>query len=96
MSDLAAQMLEMGRAARDAARPLARAPADQRSAAIRAGADALLARADQVLTANARDLDAAAARHAPATLVERRRLDPGRLETIAGAMRAVADQPDPL
>ncbi|MFN5212211.1 glutamate-5-semialdehyde dehydrogenase [Brevundimonas sp.] len=96
MSDLAAQMLEMGRAARDAARPLARAPADQRSAANRAGADARLARADQVLTANARDLDAAAARHTPANMVERLRLDPGRLETIAGAMRAVAEQPDPL
>jgi len=96
MSDLAATMLEMGRAARAAARPLARAPAEQRSAAIRAGADALLARADAVLTANARDLEAAAARHAPANMIDRLRLDEGRLAAIAAAMRAVADQPDPL
>jgi glutamate-5-semialdehyde dehydrogenase len=96
MSDLAVRMLEMGRAARAAARPLARAPADQRSAAIRAGAEALLARADQVLAANAHDLDAAAARGAPGNMVDRLRLDRARLEAIAGAMRAVADQPDPL
>lgn len=96
MSDLAARMREMGLAARAAARPLAQAPADQRSAAIRAGADALRARAETVLAANARDLEAAAARQAPANMVDRLRLDEGRLAAIAAAMRAVADQPDPL
>ena len=96
MSDLEAHMVAMGRAARAAARPLAEAPADQRTLAIREAAGALRRRADAVLAANAEDVLAAEGRGAPANMVDRLRLDPARIAAIAGAMEAVAAQNDPL
>ncbi|MFC0633384.1 glutamate-5-semialdehyde dehydrogenase [Brevundimonas balnearis] len=89
-------MVAMGRAARAAARPLAEAPADQRTLAIREAAVALRRRVDVVLAANAEDVLAAEGRGAPANMVDRLRLDPTRIAAIAGAMEAVAAQNDPL
>jgi len=83
-------MEEMGRKARAAAAILRRAPASKRSAAIRAIAAQLRARSAEILEANARDVAAAT------RLVDRLRLDQGRLEAIAAAVEQVADLPDPL
>jgi glutamate-5-semialdehyde dehydrogenase len=80
----------MGRRARAAASVLRLAPADQRSAAIRAIAAELRARADAILAANAEDVSAAT------ELIDRLRLDPARLEAIAAATEQVADLPDPV
>jgi len=83
-------MEAMGRKARAAAAILRRAPASKRSAAIRAIAAQLRARSGEILQANARDVAAAT------RLVDRLRLDQGRLEAIAAAVEQVADLPDPL
>ncbi|MBV9883152.1 MAG: glutamate-5-semialdehyde dehydrogenase [Sphingomonadaceae bacterium] len=81
---------EMGPRARAAARVLRGAGAEQRSAAIRAIAGRLRARAGAILAANADDV-------AKATrLVDRLRLDETRLEAIAAAVEAIAGLPDPL
>jgi glutamate-5-semialdehyde dehydrogenase len=81
---------EMGPKARAAARVLRGADAALRSAAIRAIARQLRARAGAILAANAEDV-------AKATrLIDRLRLDEARLDAIATAVAAIADLPDPL
>jgi glutamate-5-semialdehyde dehydrogenase len=81
---------EMGPKARAAARVLRGADAALRSAAIRAIARQLRARAGAILPANAEDV-------AKATrLIDRLRLDEARLDAIATAVAAIADLPDPL
>jgi len=83
-------MIEMGRKARAAATVLRGASADDRSDAIRAIARQIRAKAGDILEANARDV-------AKATrLVDRLRLDQGRLESLACAVEQIADLPDPL
>ena len=80
----------MGPKARAAAHVLRSATAETRSAAIRAIAWQIRARAVDVLAANARDV-------AKATrLVDRLRLDAARVEGIAAAVEQVATLPDPL
>ena len=87
---LAETMDEMGRGARRAAAVLAVAPAEQRSAAIAAGARALRARASAILAANAADVAAAT------SLVDRLRLDPARVEAIAASLDEMAAMPDKI
>ena len=87
---LAETMIEMGRGARRAAAVLALAPAEQRSAAIAAGARALRARATEILAANAADVAEAT------SLVDRLRLDPERVEAIAASLDEMAAMPDKI
>ena len=83
-------MLEMGRKARAAAEALRKADAARRTEAIAAIAAQIRARADTILAANAGDV-------AKATrLVDRLRLDPGRLEAIATGVDRIAALPDPV
>ena len=80
-------------AARQAARALATVPAATTDALLRDLAEALLAQADQVLAANARDLahlPEADPRH------DRLRLSPDRLRGMADDLRTVAALPSPL
>ena len=83
-------MTEMGRAARAAADSLRSAPADQRSAAIRAMATQVRARADDILSANGQDVASAT------SMVDRLMLNEERLEGIAKALEQVATLPDPV
>ena len=82
--NLAATMGRMGVEARRAAEILAAAPAEQRSAAMRAAARALQAHAPEILAANAADVAAATA------LVDRLMLDEVRIEGIAVALGEMA------
>lgn len=84
------------RSAREAARRLRASSDAQRTAAIRAMADALGAATRSILAANAEDLEAAEARGTRGALLDRLRLDEGRLAAVAEGMRGVADLPDPL
>ncbi|MDB5454427.1 MAG: gamma-glutamyl phosphate reductase [Caulobacter sp.] len=93
---LQATMTAMGQTARDGARALRLADADQRTAAIRAMAEAIRADAGAILAANARDLDRAGAAGLTAPMLERLMLDAARLEGVAAGVEAVADIPDPL
>jgi glutamate-5-semialdehyde dehydrogenase len=61
-------------------------------AALRAIADRLIAAAEPVLKANAADVDGA---DLPAAMVDRLRLDPDRLESMAHQLRVLADVPHP-
>jgi len=90
------EMLAMGRRARAASRALTLVGATARTRAIEGMARALRARAEQVLAANAADLqDARSGGMAPA-MMDRLALDPGRLECVARALDAIAGITDPV
>ncbi|MGZ4436781.1 MAG: glutamate-5-semialdehyde dehydrogenase [Nocardioides sp.] len=82
--------------ARAAARELALATRATKDAALHAMADALLAGTSDVLAANARDVAAAESAGTSASLVDRLRLDEGRVAAMAQGLRDVAGLPDPV
>ncbi|WP_420381208.1 glutamate-5-semialdehyde dehydrogenase [Novosphingobium sp.] len=81
--------------ARAAQRVLAAMPADARERALLLAADALRAAAPDVLAANVRDMAAGEAGGLTAALLDRLRLDQGRIDAIAAAVGDVAVLPDP-
>ena len=81
---------------RDAATAIASLPAEAKNALLRAMADALLADEALILAANARDIEAAAAKGIGSAMLDRLRLDTARLQGIAAAVREVAELPDPV
>ncbi len=81
---------------RDAAQAIATLPTDAKNALLRAMADALLADEAAILAANARDMEAAAAKGTGAAMLDRLRLDAKRLRGIADAVREVAELPNPV
>jgi glutamate-5-semialdehyde dehydrogenase len=78
--------------ARTAAAALAPLPRAAKDAALLAMADALVAHTDTVLDANGRDV----ARDADNPLIDRLRLDAGRVAAMADGLRQVAQLPDPV
>ena len=75
---------------------LVRSTRGTKDAAIRAMADALDARADEVLAANRHDVDRAVEAGTAEGLVDRLTLTTERLAAIADALRDVAELPDPV
>jgi glutamate-5-semialdehyde dehydrogenase len=87
---------EQARRARAASRAVATAPTSQKDDALAAAADLLEASSDPVLAANAVDVAAAEAAGIDAGLVDRLRLDEGRLTSMASGLRQVVDLHDPI
>jgi glutamate-5-semialdehyde dehydrogenase len=87
---------EQGRRAKSAATVLATATRAAKDAALRAMADALVSRTQEILTAN--DADVAAGRGAgmSTALLDRLALSDKRVEAMAGGLRQVAGLPDPV
>jgi glutamate-5-semialdehyde dehydrogenase len=83
-------------AARAAARDLAVLPTAVKDAALHAIADALEARTPEILEANARDMEAGRESGLSPALLDRLRLDEGRIAAIAGQTRAIAALSDPV
>jgi glutamate-5-semialdehyde dehydrogenase len=96
MSDLDAWMLAMGARARAAADAVRLAPAETRSAALKAMAKAVRTRADEILEANRRDIDRGRTNGMAEAMIDRLALTPARIEAIATAVDEVAAFPDPL
>jgi glutamate-5-semialdehyde dehydrogenase len=94
--DAPASIIELGRRARAASRQLALAGTDTKNAALLAGADLLVGAAAEILDANERDLRAADAAGATRTQIDRLRLDPAKVESMAAGLRQVATLPDPV
>ena len=82
--------------ARAAARVLRTLPTDTKDAALTAMADALVERTDEILAANAVDVDAAAEAGTPASVLDRLRLDAARVAGVADALRQLVALPDPV
>src|SRR5947208_17068863 len=94
--DLAAAMAEIGRRARQASAQLALAPAESKTAALKAAAAAIRSRANEILSANAEDVAAAKEAGIGAALLDRLALDPKRLEAVATGLEDIAALPDPI
>jgi glutamate-5-semialdehyde dehydrogenase len=94
--DLAQRMDDLGRAARAASTRLALTPRAQKDAALHAAAAAIRADAQAIAAANARDMAAAEARGLSGALLDRLRLDAGRIEAMAAGIEVVAALDDPV
>ena len=85
---------DLARAAREAARTLAKTDAEQRRRALERIADRIVERETAVLAANAADVEAARAAGSTDAMVDRLKLDRGRLAAMARAVREVAALPE--
>lgn len=95
--DQARQLIaEMGAKARAASAALAAVPIARKADALNLAAAELRARADDVLAANALDLEAGEKNGLTPAMLDRLRLTPERLESIASAVDAVAVLRDPV
>src|SRR5688572_13205114 len=93
---LAATMLAMGAAAREASAAAAKAGADKRTAALKAMAKRIRAAAPAILAANAKDTAAANAKGLSGAMLDRLELNPDRIEAMAKGVEDVAALPDPV
>jgi glutamate-5-semialdehyde dehydrogenase len=96
LEDVGRLMTPIGRAAVEASQVLARATTAQKNAALEAVARALRVRSAGILAANARDMEAGTAAGLSAALLDRLRLDAGRVEAIASGVEQVAALSDPI
>ncbi|MCY1707122.1 glutamate-5-semialdehyde dehydrogenase [Pannonibacter sp. SL95] len=94
--DVAALMATMGRKARAAARALALASTQTKNQALLAMAAALRAATSDILSGNARDLEAMRANGQTDAFLDRGTLTEARIEAIARALEDIAALPDPV
>ncbi|WP_429814832.1 glutamate-5-semialdehyde dehydrogenase [Ensifer sp. B1-9] len=94
--DVESIMLEIGRRAKAASRPLAVASAERKHAALIAMADAIVARKDEILAANAIDLENARETGVATAFIDRLTLTEGRIRDMANGIRAIAEFKDPV
>jgi len=93
---IAALMNDIGARARAAARILANADPQTKTAALLAVAAAIDASQEQILAANARDMQQARERGLSASFLDRLELDEARIASITKGMRKIADLADPV
>ncbi len=93
---LAAEMMAVGAAARDAARAMREAGGDAKTKALTIGAAAIRSRAAEILAANKGDIEAAKAAGMAAPLLDRLMLNDARIEAMAAGIETVAALPDPV
>jgi len=94
--DMAAAVHDAARRARVAARTLGTLPTAVKDAALHSAADAVLAHAEQILAANAGDVETARIAGTSEAMVDRLALNPQRVDGIAAGLRQVAGLPDPI
>jgi glutamate-5-semialdehyde dehydrogenase len=91
-----ALIADMAGAARAALPVLAAAKTETKAHAIRAAAGRIRARMDEILAANAEDMEAGREKGLTAALLDRLALDPGRVEGLAAGLETVAGLSDPV
>lgn len=96
MTELDRYLADLGRAARQAARAMAKASTQAKNAALLAAAETLRRQRDDVLAANAADLAAAREAGLSPALIDRLTLSEKGLETMAKGVAQVAALPDPV
>ena len=96
MAIASSQVAETCAAARRAGRVLAALDTAAKDRALNAMADALEVRIPEILEANARDMVAGEAADIGAPLLDRLRLDDGRIRVMAAGVRQIAALPDPV
>lgn len=86
----------MAEKARDAARLLANTSTEQRNRALLAMAAQLMAKQDEILAANAKDMEAGRADGMSESLLDRLELTPERLKAISEAVKQIVALTDPV
>ncbi|PJI93284.1 glutamate-5-semialdehyde dehydrogenase [Luteimicrobium subarcticum] len=94
--DVETAVREIAQRAKVASRTLATATRATKDAALHALADALVAATDEIVAANAQDLENGRARGMADGLLDRLALTGERIVAIADALRALAGLPDPV
>ena len=89
-------MQAIGVRARQAADVLANAKTQAKNAALHAAAGHLRASVETILAANGEDVEAMQAAGSAVAMVDRTRLDPDRIESIAAGLEAIAALDDPV
>ncbi|MCI5873253.1 MAG: glutamate-5-semialdehyde dehydrogenase [Clostridiales bacterium] len=90
------ELLEICKNAKEVSRQIGTLDTNTKNKALIAVADALVAQADAIIEANAKDLANAKENHMPDGLVDRLMLNHCRIEQIAEGLRQVADLEDPI
>ena len=96
MATTTPSVADVCRSAREAARALATLDTATKDAALHAIANALAARAPEILDANARDLEEGRESGLSDALLDRLALNPARLQAMGEGVRQVAALPDPV
>jgi glutamate-5-semialdehyde dehydrogenase len=94
MSELTTMLEQLGAQAREAYRALATASAEQKTRALHAAASAIRAASDEILRANAQDMEDGA--QLSAAVRDRLQLTQARVDAMADAVDQVAALPDPI
>jgi glutamate-5-semialdehyde dehydrogenase len=96
MSDVREQLLAAGARARKAGKELATRSDQEKSAALIAAAEQIEKTEAEILSANESDLQQGAVSGLSSALLDRLKLDHGRLAAICRSLRQVAQLPDPV
>jgi len=96
LENIPAMMERIGACAQAAATELSMVSAEQKTQALMAAADAVWARRDEIMTANANDLDYGRDKGLSEAMMDRLMLDEGRIQGIVDGLRTVAAQDDPV
>ena len=89
-------MADLGARAKAASQDLAFASAEAKEQALTAAADAIWARRDEIIAANAQDMEFGRDKGLSKAMMDRLMLDESRVQAMADGIRAVAAQPDPV
>ncbi|MBT8410064.1 MAG: glutamate-5-semialdehyde dehydrogenase, partial [Alphaproteobacteria bacterium] len=89
-------MAGIGQRAKAAAAELSFAPAERKTAALNAAADAVWAGRADIIAANAKDLEYGREKGLSPAMMDRLMLDEDRIKGIVDGLRAVAGQDDPV
>jgi glutamate-5-semialdehyde dehydrogenase len=96
MDDIATLMADIGARAKAAAADLAYASAERKHAALIGAAEYVWADRAAIVAANAKDMEFAREKGLSAAMLDRLMLDEDRIRGIVDALRAVAEQRDPV
>ena len=94
--DLERMMMEMGQAAKKAARVLAAAPTQAKNRALVQAAAGLRRDSGVLLAANRQDVETGQNNGLPAAMLDRLTLTEARIDAIAKGVEIIADLPDPV
>ncbi|WP_109464594.1 glutamate-5-semialdehyde dehydrogenase [Albibacillus kandeliae] len=96
LDNIPALMAEIGARAKAAAQELSFAPAEAKTRALEAAADAVWARRHEIVAANDKDMDFGRDKGLSKAMMDRLMLDETRIRGIVEGLRAVAAQADPV
>lgn len=96
IDDISTMMADIGARARTAAASLAFASAERKQAALMSAASHVWANRAKIVAANDKDMEYGRDKGLTDAMMDRLRLDEGRIQNIVDGLRAIAEQADPV